>query len=554
MSVPFVKISKGGFVKIGQVGDYIILNNIIHKGDTLTTDRFLPIYRGHDFINSYNDTLTIVPENGDVSIADQNYNINIQCWETLNPNRLPEIQLQYVYQDTQKAVIINDFSSGYGFITIDLKNNNLENIAKQKFTDGASYPLAIKLENDEFFYIDTHNDSYKTTYYAGRTKINRETGSVNNIHGAKHSCRECGRQILGQSQRYVLYTMSHFRHYLSFYLYDKITKSVKKLLQTGTNSYEIHNLAGSGIFKRNEENEQYLDLVFAYSLEYYSNSERVRFRKVLIDLKNGSVLYNKLESIENISSFNSDFNYNGTSRKITKYQFIHKTTNGEYYLTLVYLVNRNYSGDYPNFKKIFLFKINGVENENDFLDKNKLDNITLEYVKSFTLNNYLRGMIPLVQNNRNYWIIYTDDDVYKMSFDEESKEWTFKSLGIPNTFILMKDTYSRIWILDKDYNLYLLTTNLPFKVKIYRENEGEPIVYEDEPIETNIYVSVYNFEGERIQAKIKLLIVSNNAVFIIDENNTSKEIEITTKTDGDVKIPVRIIDKGEVFFDVFAIE
>jgi hypothetical protein len=555
MSVPFVKLSKGGYVKIGQVGNYIILGNIIHDGDTITTNRFLPIYRGHDYATIRNsDVLTIVPENGQVSSHIMNFGTTINNSEFLNPNNLKEIQFQYVFDDTKKCLLVNDLGSEIALQTIDLNSNNLEHIARVNLGQGdCAYPLAIKISDDEYFLIYSI-DYYSRAYYSARFRVNKETGSIDKIHDARHSCNECGKQILGQSQKYVLYTQNWYRQYVSLYIYDKIAKSSSELLRIGNNSYEIHSLVGSGFYQRNSENDMYIDKLFVYNLEYGDSNNILKFRKVLIDLENKNVLYNSLEPIKNVSSLGNEFNFSGSNRHLNKYQFIHKNNKtGEYFMTMVLVANSKFNRNYNQFKKIYLFKLEGINSDEDLLDNTKLPNVSLTYVKSFTLNNYLRGFLPIT-DDRNNLLIYTDDNVYKMSFDFETNEWIFKPLGIPNTILMLKDTYNRVWVLDKDYNIYMLTPNIPFKVEIHSEFENNEVEFNGEPIDTKLYVSVYNYEGERIKAKVKLLIVSNNAVFVLNDGSTSKEIDIETSTNSDIEVPIRIIDEGKLFLSVFAIQ
>ena len=113
---------------------------------------------------------------------------------------------------------------------------------------------------------------------------------------------------------------------------------------------------------------------------------------------------------------------------------------------------------------------------------------------------------------------------------------TARSIGIDST--------GRIWILDTSGSLSLFSPTIANTVNVAFENSA--ITFAGTIINTNLIVSAFNADGDRVATNVLLQIDSNSATF--SDDTVSKTIATNASTD--VSVPIKITGAG--YIKVFA--
>lgn len=106
------------------------------------------------------------------------------------------------------------------------------------------------------------------------------------------------------------------------------------------------------------------------------------------------------------------------------------------------------------------------------------------------------------------------------------------------------DSTGRIWIISTDGAINLFSPSIANTVNVAFENTA--ITFAGSIINSNLIVSAFNVEGNRVATNVLLKIESNSAVF--SDDTTSKTISTSASTD--VSVPIKITGAG--YIKVFA--
>ena len=121
-------------------------------------------------------------------------------------------------------------------------------------------------------------------------------------------------------------------------------------------------------------------------------------------------------------------------------------------------------------------------------------------------------------------------------FDYQNDRLSVLGYSDDRYYVLVRDEFDRFWGIDGDGYLELFGKKIPYRVERYIEVESD--VWNNSEVNGNVVINVYDELGNRVQADVVLTIPNPSAV-IFSDGSTQKIV--TTNTDSDTKVPIKIL-------------
>jgi hypothetical protein len=172
------------------------------------------------------------------------------------------------------------------------------------------------------------------------------------------------------------------------------------------------------------------------------------------------------------------------------------------------------------------------------------DNTKLTAVNFFDVGRKVYGFMPLTLD-KNKAILFVPGDALSINFD--GTQWNSLSMGVGEVKVSLYDTSGRLWILNYDNKLYMLTPTIPIEPKMW--TEPEEVNYDGTTQTVKLKIDTFNMYGERISVSGKLIIQYGDAEF----EGGAKVKEITTSATGTTEVDVFVKGTADSKID-FVIE
>jgi hypothetical protein len=167
---------------------------------------------------------------------------------------------------------------------------------------------------------------------------------------------------------------------------------------------------------------------------------------------------------------------------------------------------------------------------------------SLQYVSSTNLGATASRPLALIPQDSDFSKIIAPYNAFInfIQWNQASETYDIVSSSPISAKSILIDSTSRIWILDLNGSLSVLSPTIANTVNVSFENSA--ITFSGTIINTNLIVSAFNSSGSRIAANVLLNIDSNSAVF--SDGTVSKTV--TTSSSTDISVPIKITGAGYI--------
>jgi len=182
------------------------------------------------------------------------------------------------------------------------------------------------------------------------------------------------------------------------------------------------------------------------------------------------------------------------------------------------------------------------------IDATDPKSLSIESVTNFTDigSSFFEYALPSIKGDKLFFI--SSGGYYEFQYNPTTSGYTYVTQQtFPDLQELGFDEFGRIWALTNDKQIYLIAPNIPTTLEIRFANNQ--YIWEGTPIDTNIYVNVWDGEGNRLAKPVELTILSDNAYFIDSSGNKVTSITVNTNTDNDTSVSLTITGPGRVSID-----
>ncbi len=182
------------------------------------------------------------------------------------------------------------------------------------------------------------------------------------------------------------------------------------------------------------------------------------------------------------------------------------------------------------------------------IDSTDPTNLTIENTYSFTdIATDLPRYTFLSPDGVDLYFIF-NGGLYKYKYNSIDSSLTYvTNIGIPDVNTYVIDTLNRLWVITNSNDIYLSAPDAPTTIDVRFANNL--YTYSGEPIDTVVYVNVFDADGNRLAKNVKLNVISGNGVFLDSNGNEVTEITVQTKTDTDTALDFRIKGPGRITID-----
>lgn len=171
------------------------------------------------------------------------------------------------------------------------------------------------------------------------------------------------------------------------------------------------------------------------------------------------------------------------------------------------------------------------------------DPSTLTLVNSTTLNvnTQTTGMLPITDDYTQVMFDYLGAFPEIYHWNEASETFVLKSTLDSNVHSAMVDSLGRLWYIDSSDAINLQGPSVGSAVRIaFKDNNLE---YLGVQVNSEITVSCFNFNGDRVANNVTLQLEGSAAVF---SANGSDKITVMTSLAGDVTVPFTVNSNGYI--------
>jgi hypothetical protein len=175
------------------------------------------------------------------------------------------------------------------------------------------------------------------------------------------------------------------------------------------------------------------------------------------------------------------------------------------------------------------------------------DNKTLVPTQIFQHDDRMYDMIPLNDSQTRSMWIFPNYLAFVVWNNSTSKYEIVNKVAV-NARCVGVDELDRIWVIDYNKKVQLMTPFVPAKVDV--TYELPEYNYQGTDIPTHINVSAYDAYGDRIIANVTLTIEGGNCLFA--DSSTKKTVTTLGKANGDSDIQVSITILNAGYFRILA--
>lgn len=146
----------------------------------------------------------------------------------------------------------------------------------------------------------------------------------------------------------------------------------------------------------------------------------------------------------------------------------------------------------------------------------------------------------LLSSDNSFMTVLTTPDLLIFTFSVAEEHYLLAKDISCNPTCVGIDLDDQIWYLDGSQNTNMISPSVPVDYIIkYKESKYK---YTGTDIDTSIIISAKNYDGEYIEAQLKIDITGP----MIFTSNNSKSIQEPTLTTGPKEIPVKITERGNI--------
>ena len=502
MAKPVFKISSTELAGIIELPTRIAIGYQLFDSGTLTKPILYSIHGITQDANKQPGNCFLTAPGSQLALAYSTFNRGFIGTVSLNPNLSSDFSEQIPFYD--KGFV---FTIGHGTgREFELINNDAKIIYHYTANSYRNYGVATKVSDNEVVSLLQYSYGDRA-YLFYRHRIN--DANISQIHDYRvydSSCN-CGFLFRTNVRLYAYRSNRYFR----IMSYEISNKSMSYLSQIDYGRYQTN-------IPSNEYEPESTEISKVFYVVRHDNTNSIVVYKYTLDMGQNKVTTNTCTLNLNGETIELDCN----TQSFTSLAWISKL-NDKYYLNFMVLTRYDYKPD-VKYYKIYTFEI-------DSNDSTKLTLVAKQDVGARV------GSVIFLNKDRTQ-IFAIGDDAFTFLFT--GTEWKRVILGLGQIKHALYDSYGRLWILNKNNEVYLELPTIPNSIRYIWEKEEYK--WDGTDIDTYFKLSAYNYLNERVSVTGDLKILTNNAQF----DDGSRVKTVTTSATDDIKVNVKITGKGRV--------